>query len=352
MSSAGHAKVSIVIRAFNEERHIGRLLAGIMRQSVPEPEIVLVDSGSTDATVAIASRYPVKVVHIAPDDFTFGRSLNLGIANTTNEIVVLASAHVYPVFEDWLEKLAEHFTDPQVALAYGRQRGTTTTTFSEHRIFQAWFPHVSNAAQQQPFCNNANCAIRRSLWVDTPYDETLTGLEDIDWCKRMLARGLRVVYDADAEVVHVHEEPPRRIFQRYRREAMALKRIFPDEQFGLLDFLRLCPSNIAKDLIEAKRQGQLLASAQEVVLFRFLQFLGTWRGFAEPVPAQSELKRRMYYPPERAPRGNGKREHSQHLAIDYAQEAISMRSKSGFHARNGNGSRSSEPLEQRPKSQP
>lgn len=57
---------SIVIRAFNEERHIGRLLEGILQQSVAGAQIILVDSGSTDSTVQIARRYPVDVVHLRP----------------------------------------------------------------------------------------------------------------------------------------------------------------------------------------------------------------------------------------------------------------------------------------------
>jgi rhamnosyltransferase len=70
---------SVVIRAYNEELHIGRLLGGLMQQTVRDLEIILVDSGSSDATLAIASRFPVKVVHIPPEQFTFGFSLNQGI---------------------------------------------------------------------------------------------------------------------------------------------------------------------------------------------------------------------------------------------------------------------------------
>ena len=87
-------KLSIVIRCYNEEEHIGRLLSGIMQQTVKDVEVVIVDSGSTDATLSIASRYPVRVVHIAPQEFSFGRSLNRGCAAATGDILVFASAHV------------------------------------------------------------------------------------------------------------------------------------------------------------------------------------------------------------------------------------------------------------------
>ena len=43
-------------------------------------EIILVDSGSTDETVAMTKRYPVRVLSIKPEEFSFGRSLNIGCA--------------------------------------------------------------------------------------------------------------------------------------------------------------------------------------------------------------------------------------------------------------------------------
>ncbi len=49
-------QISVIIRCFNEDEHIGRLLSGIMQQTIPTDEVVVVDSGSTDATLAIASR--------------------------------------------------------------------------------------------------------------------------------------------------------------------------------------------------------------------------------------------------------------------------------------------------------
>ncbi|WP_318286205.1 glycosyltransferase family 2 protein [Limnospira fusiformis] len=89
-------KCSLVIRCYNEEQHIGRLLSGITQQTLTDREIIIVDSGSTDATVSIASRYPVKIVSIRPEDFSFGRALNLGCRADSGDIIVIASAHVYP----------------------------------------------------------------------------------------------------------------------------------------------------------------------------------------------------------------------------------------------------------------
>ena len=310
-------RVSIVIRSFNEERHIGRLLTGIVRQTGPTPEIVLVDSGSTDATVAIAAQFPVQIVSISPGEFTFGRSLNRGIAATRGDLVVLASAHVYPRFDDWIARMVEPFSEPSVSLVYGKQRGNELTKFSEHQIFRTWFPDESNPNQTTPFCNNANAAIRRSEWSQVPYDEALTGLEDIDWGRRVLERGRRIVYVAEAEVAHVHEETPSRIFNRYRREAIALKKIFPEQQFGLRDVARLWTRNVATDVATALREPAPLRTVADVLMFRTMQFWGTYRGYARRDPADDALRRRLYYPSDRPAAASSAAPHQR--AIDYSR---------------------------------
>ncbi|MCI0479888.1 glycosyltransferase family 2 protein, partial [Candidatus Uhrbacteria bacterium] len=172
----GAPAISVIVRSFNEEEHIGRLLSGLLAQTLRPKEIILVDSGSTDATVAIAERYPVTIVHLPPDEFSFGRSLNEGCARARGAILAIASAHVYPVYPDWLTQLTAPFEDPKIGLTYGKQRGDGATRFSEQRVFARWFPESSNGVQESPFCNNANAALRRSLWARHPYDEDLPGL--------------------------------------------------------------------------------------------------------------------------------------------------------------------------------
>lgn len=213
--------VSIIIRCYNEEKYIGQLLNGIEVQTITDKEIIIVDSGSTDKTLDIVSNYPAKIISIAPEDFSFGKALNLGCQSAQGEYLVFASAHVYPVYQDWLEKLLKPFEDEKIALVYGKQRGNEITKYSEHQIFAKWFPDTSNFKQEQPFCNNANVAIRRFLWEKFPYNEHLTGLEDLDWAKHIIKEGYYLAYNAEAEIIHVHNEPPQRIYNRYRREAIA-----------------------------------------------------------------------------------------------------------------------------------
>jgi rhamnosyltransferase len=291
-----HRTCSIVIRAYNEEEHIGRLLTGITQQSLKDLEIILVDSGSSDATVAIAARFPVKVVQIPPEEFTFGRSLNRGIQNAASELVVIASAHVYPVYPDWLERLLAPFEDEKVALAYGKQRGNDETLFSEHQIFAHWFPDHAPSRQSYPFCNNANAAIRRKLWEERPYDESLPGLEDLEWARWAMERGAQIVYVPEAEIIHVHQETARGIYNRYRREGMAFKHIFPQERFSFGHFLGMFFSNFASDIWHAAGQKVMWRSLGSIAWFRLMQFWGTYQGFRQAGPLTWHLRQTFYYP--------------------------------------------------------
>ena len=289
-------KCSLIIRCHNEQRHIGRLLSGVLQQTERDYEIIVVDSGSTDGTLEVVSSFPAKIVTISPEQFSFGRALNLGCDAASGDFLVLASAHVYPLCDDWLTQLLTPFSDPSVALVYGKQRGDGRSKYSEHRVFAKWFPDESHAHQTHPFCNNANAAVRRTVWQQLLYDETLTGLEDLDWAKRAMALGHRIAYAADATIVHVHEETPRRIYNRYRREAIALKRIMPEQRFSAWDLLRLLTSNVLTDWHHAFRDGLLRRTFTEILVFRLMQFLGTYRGFSGTAPVTMELKQRFYYP--------------------------------------------------------
>ena len=286
---------SVVIRAYNEENYIGRLLEGIRQQTAEDVQVLLVDSGSSDSTVSIAESFGAEIVHIPPQDFTFGRSLNLGIQAAKSELVAIASAHVYPVYPDWLASLLHPFEDGTVALTYGKQRGPRSVKFSEQQIFYQWYPDASQPRQETAFCNNANAAIRKSVWERNPYDETLTGLEDVAWAKWAKEQGYDIAYVAEAEIVHVHRETPRGVFNRYRREAMAFKRIYPESHFNVYDFVRLTTMNILSDLRHAARERVLWKNLVSILWFRFMQFYGTHMGYRESGLLTPQLRETFYY---------------------------------------------------------
>ena len=67
-------------------------------------------------------------------------------------------------------------------------------------------------------------------------------MEDLEWAVWASGEGNKVAYVAEAEIVHLHDESFQQVYNRYRREAIGLKRIRPEESFRLVDFLRLVVS--------------------------------------------------------------------------------------------------------------
>lgn len=291
-------RVSIVIRALNESRHLGEVLACIHAQEPAslEREVVIVDSGSTDRTLEVARDYGCRIVHIEPGTFTFGRSLNLGCEAAQGDVLAFLSAHCVPRDRHWLERLVEPLRSGSAQYCYGRQTGRDTTKFSEQQVFEKYFPATSYVSGELIFCNNANAAATRAAWARIRFDETLTGLEDMKFAKDLIGTGGRIAYAADAIVYHIHDESWRQVRLRYEREALALRVVMPEVHFGLRDFLRFFIGGVAHDLRVAFGMRRLLHYLPEIVLFRFNQFLGAYVGNREHRRLSAQRKQEYFYP--------------------------------------------------------
>lgn len=290
--------ISVVIRTFNEERYLGELLAGVRRQRLEgdSVEIVLVDSGSTDSTVAIANQYHCRIVHIAKADFTFGRSLNVGCEAAEGEVLVFVSGHCVPFNEHWLAELVRPIKQGEAVYSYGRQLGRDTTKFSEQQVFEKYFPADPDMRQAGFFCNNANAALLRSAWSDVRFDEELTGLEDLQMAKALYSRGRRIGYCADSAVYHIHDESWPQVRRRYEREALALQQIMPEVHVSLIDFFRYFLNGVWNDWKVAAARGCLSRNLASVVLFRLMQFWGTYRGNLEHRRISARVREEYFYP--------------------------------------------------------
>src|SRR5207249_1735240 len=113
-------EVSIVIRCRDEARSLGPVLEAVLAQEgASAAEVVALDSGSRDGTLALLARHPVRVEHLTR--FTYGAALNRGAALARGALVVYLSAHCRPLRRDWLAHLLAPFSDPQVVASFGRQ---------------------------------------------------------------------------------------------------------------------------------------------------------------------------------------------------------------------------------------
>lgn len=293
--------VSIIIRTLNEARHLRELLAGVARQRRDgmEVECVLIDSGSTDATLAIAGECGCTISHIRREDFSFGRSLNRGCETARGDIFVFVSGHCVPVDEHWLQRLCAPVADGTVGYAYGRQLGGPQSRFSECRIFEKYYPAASRVPQSGFFCNNANSALSRRAWETHRFDEELTGLEDMEFAKRLCDSGVRVGYVADAGVYHHHHETWVQVQRRFEREAIALQQIMPQIHVSPLDMLRYVVSSIVHDWRVARREARAGRLIGEIVRYRVAQYLGSYRGNHEHRKLSHAEKELYFYPSNR-----------------------------------------------------
>jgi rhamnosyltransferase len=216
-----NVSVAVVIRAKNEARWIGETLTAIFDAAALTPsQAVVVDSGSTDGTQAIVTRFPATLIQIKPEDFTYGYALNLGVASSDAEVIATLSAHSLPTHTDWLRNLIKPFETPRVAGVYGRQLPRSNATVLERLGMRLTGvlsdkPRVSD---RRPLFSNANGAFRRSLWLEHPFDEDLGGAEDIAWVRTMQERGYLIAYEPSAAVYHSHGEPLLRHLRRASRD--------------------------------------------------------------------------------------------------------------------------------------
>lgn len=209
-------RVSVIIRSKNEERYLGETLAAVRRQQFRDAETIVVDSGSTDDTVAIAERAGATIVHIEPHRFTYGRALNLGVGHASGELLVSLSAHATPQNEGWLGYLVAAFARPNICAVYGRHIPRSNVT-----PFELLGMRVSGVTSGEPRFqgrsarfSNTNGAFRRDLWTSAPFDESLPGAEDIEWARRMQRAGYVVAYEPLAAVLHSHGEPLPKLIRR------------------------------------------------------------------------------------------------------------------------------------------
>jgi len=105
----------------------------------------------------------------------------------------------------------------------------------------------------------------------------------------------------------VHNETPQGVYNRYRREAMALRKIYPEAHFNFYDFLRLTGTNILSDVWHAARERVLLKNLTSIFWFRFMQFHGTRMGHRETSLVTPQLRETFYYARERKKKEGEKR---------------------------------------------
>jgi GT2 family glycosyltransferase len=233
-------------------------------------------------------------------DFSFGRSLNYGCEAATGDALVIVSGHCIPTGNHWIRDLISPLGNHGIAYVYGGQIGDQTSHFSERRIFSKYFPQEDHLPQEGFYCNNANAVLLKSVWLQFKFDEELTGLEDMHLAKRLLTNGMRIGYVAKANVYHLHNETWEQIRRRFEREAIALQHIMPEVHLSFIDVLRYFVRAVVRDLLSAYEQDCLYKDTRNIFIYRFMQFLGSYRGNNTHRKLSRANKELYFYPNRKA----------------------------------------------------
>ena len=194
--------VSLIIRTRNEERWITSCLRAVFQQTYKNIEVVIVDNGSADSTLKRVQAFPVTLVNI--DEFIPGKAINDGIRASTGDIIVCLSGHCVPVNSVWLENLVRDLSDSTVAGVYGRQEPLAYSSDLDKRDLITVFGFDKKIQMKDSFFHNANSAFTRHTWEAYPFDEEVTNIEDRVWGQKVIAAGMKIIYEPEASVYHWH----------------------------------------------------------------------------------------------------------------------------------------------------
>jgi glycosyltransferase involved in cell wall biosynthesis len=178
--------VSVVIPALNEERLLGGLLADLAAQTRPPDEVLVVDAGSEDGTVAVAERFPfVEVLHASPP-VAVGR--NAGGRRAGGDITIFLDADAR-LPEGFLERFLAAFESRgyDVACPLYYPHGSTRAVERFHDLF-----NLTTRAFQKVLPSGAGTciAVRGALFRESGGFDSTYKFDDIELIRR-LARGRR-----------------------------------------------------------------------------------------------------------------------------------------------------------------
>jgi glycosyltransferase involved in cell wall biosynthesis len=243
---------SAIIPVKDGERFLRELLDALAREGVDE--VIVIDSGSRDRSLAIAHAAGVRVIEIAPEQFGHGHTRNLGAQESSGELICFLTQDATPC-PGWLAAYREAFAlDERVGAAYGPHLPRPTTSPMIARELEEFFASFSPTSEpviqgpgDPPFLSNVNACYRRECWEQIRF-RPIAYAEDQAFGVDMLKAGWLKAYHPRAAVYHAHDYPLADFMRRYFDEYRGLRESSGHiEPLALLQAARQTAAAVAAD---------------------------------------------------------------------------------------------------------
>ncbi len=218
-------KLSILLLTRNGEYDLHRLLPALFRQKTTASfEVIAIDSSSSDGTLDVLGRYPIRIEQIPASQFHHARTRNLAASMASGDILIFLSQDAIPATDGWLDALISNFADSTVGAVYGRQFPKPDSSLERSHALDAVYGDiklVKDPANRNGMgyrfyhFSDANAAIRRTAWDAVRFPEELKVFEDLGIAKRLLDSGWKIIYEPEAAVFHSHQHTTVGLFKRY-----------------------------------------------------------------------------------------------------------------------------------------
>ena len=222
--------VSVTLLTFNAGPLLDRVLKAIRRQQTSRRiEIVAVDSGSTDGTLAVLAQHDARVTEIPQREFDFGRTRDRVFEESSGSIVVCLSQDAVPAHDLWLERLAAPLDGGAFAASCGRSipdpdREYPQFPWERNGLFYFTREMRAYTKKYGRGLSNANSAFRREVWEALRFGEQPIG-EDFHFQTKLAAAGHAIAFPDGAEALHHHTYSLRSLYKRCRNEGLGLRAV-------------------------------------------------------------------------------------------------------------------------------
>ncbi|MBU4307525.1 MAG: glycosyltransferase [Candidatus Aminicenantes bacterium] len=212
--------ISIIVPAKNEGENIRRCLDMVMAQECSYVfEVIVIDSGSQDDTVAIVKENKnIRLVEIRPDEFAHGKTRNLGAKLAKGNFLVFLNADAIPHDHHWLSALIDEFArDKKIAGVYSRHVPKNDCHLYMARDLEKSMPakrmEKARVDRHDYFLfSTVSATIRKDIWSAYPFLDEILIAEDQNWAARVLQGGYKLVYTPASLVQHSHNYSLKELF--------------------------------------------------------------------------------------------------------------------------------------------